>query len=57
MKFKIKDWVRSERVRSKGSFVGQIIDTINGQYVVRDAERQRWLRTEDELTIAEKEPA
>jgi len=56
-KFKVKDWVESARVKSKGKFVGQIVDIIDGDYVVRDAERRRWLRTEAELSPAQKEAA
>ncbi|MCK1543326.1 hypothetical protein IVB12_15530 [Bradyrhizobium sp. 179] len=55
MKFKIGDWVRSVPVNYKGSFNGQIVDTINGDYVVRDAEKRRWLRSADELRLLEKE--
>lgn len=54
-KFKDKDWVRSARVGSKGSFVGQIVGTSQGDYIVRDADRKRWLRAESELTLAPKQ--
>jgi hypothetical protein len=57
MKFKDKDWVRSTRVGSKGSFIGQIIDISKGEYIVRDAERRRWLRKEGELELAHKKDA
>jgi hypothetical protein len=57
VRFKIGDWVRSLPFRNKGSFVGQIVDTIGRDYVVRDAEKRKWLRTAEELRIAEKEPA
>jgi hypothetical protein len=57
MKFKLKDWVASAPVKRKGKFVGQVIDIIDGDYVVRDAERRKWLRTEAELSVASKEAA
>jgi hypothetical protein len=57
MRFKIGDWVRSLPFRNKGSFVGQIVDTIGHDYIVRDAERRKWLRTDAELRPAVKEPA
>jgi hypothetical protein len=57
VRFKIKDWVRSVPVNHKGSFNGQIIDKIGNEFVVRDAEKRKWLRTADELRILEKEPA
>ena len=45
--FKRKDWVRS---KGKIPFVGQITDVLpGGEYVIRDAERKKWLRKEDEL--------
>ncbi|WFU52253.1 hypothetical protein QA639_21330 [Bradyrhizobium pachyrhizi] len=53
-KFEKDDWVRSVRVGSKGSFVGQIKDVLDGgEYVVRDDDRKRWLRKEDELSPAQ----
>lgn len=55
MRFKIKDWVRSVPVKYKGSFNGQIVDKIGNEWVVRDAEKRKWLRTTDELRILEKE--
>jgi hypothetical protein len=57
VKFKVKDWVRSVRRGSKGSFIGQIVDTIDGEYIVRDTERRRWLRKASELQPAKKEAA
>jgi hypothetical protein len=52
-KFRKGDWVKSVRRKSrKGSFVGQIIDTIDGDYIVRDAQNLKWLRTETELSAA-----
>jgi hypothetical protein len=52
MKFRKGDWVKAVRRGSKGSFVGQIVDTIDGDYIVRDADRLRWLRSEKELSAA-----
>jgi hypothetical protein len=57
MKFKVKQWVRSARYREKGSFVGQIIGTSKGEYIIRDADRVKWLRTEDQLELAEQKNA
>lgn len=57
MRFKIGDWVRSLPFRNKGAFVGQIVDTIGRDYVIRDAEKRKWLRTAEELRPAVKEPA
>ena len=57
MKFKVEDWVRSTRVGAKGSFVGKIVDISSGEYIVRDAERRRWLRKEGELELAHKKDA
>jgi hypothetical protein len=62
MKFKHKDWVRSARVGSKGSFVGQIVGTTKQgdqplEYIVRDADRVKWLRKEAELELASKKEA
>lgn len=57
LKFKKGDWVRSVRRGSKGAFIGEIIDTSEGEYVVRDVERRRWLRTEAELSPAHKKEA
>jgi hypothetical protein len=51
-KFRKGDWVKSARRGPRGSFVGRIVDTIDGEYIVRDAERRRWLRTESELSAA-----
>ncbi|WP_156928819.1 MULTISPECIES: hypothetical protein [unclassified Bradyrhizobium] len=53
-KFKDKDWVKSARVGSKGSFVGQIVGTSQGESIVRDEDRKKWLRAESELEHAEK---
>ncbi|UPT95429.1 hypothetical protein J4G48_0040455 [Bradyrhizobium barranii subsp. apii] len=55
MKFKKGDWVHSVRVGSKGQFVGEVVDISEGEYVVRDGERKRWLRAEGELSPAKKE--
>lgn len=53
MKFEKDDWVRSVRVGSKGSFVGQVKEVLDGdEYVVRDDDRKRWLRKGSELTKA-----
>jgi hypothetical protein len=52
VRFEIGDWVESDPVNRKGKFVGQIVDTINGDYVVRDAERRKWLRKFRELKPA-----
>jgi hypothetical protein len=57
MKFKDKDWVRSVRYREKGSFVGQIVGMSRGEYIVRDGDRVKWLRTEDQLTLVEEKDA
>jgi hypothetical protein len=52
-KFAKGNWVQSARVGSKGSFVGEIREVLDGsEYVVRDTERRRWLRHESELTRA-----
>jgi hypothetical protein len=57
MKFKVKQWVRSARYKEKGSFVGQIVGTSKGEYIVRDGDRVKWLRTEDQLTLVEAKEA
>lgn len=57
MKFKKGDWVHSKRRGSKGSFIGQVVDISEGEYVIRDNERLKWLRTEDELSPAPKKEA
>lgn len=57
MKFKLKQWVRSARYKAKGSFVGQIVGFSQGEYIIRDADRVKWLRTEDQLTLAEEKDA
>ena len=45
------DWVESDRVGSKGSFVGEVIGFGDpGEYIVRDPEKLRWLRMENELS-------
>lgn len=49
---KVGDWVRSVRVGRKGEFTGQIVDVLKGAYVVRDAEKRKWLRESHELTKA-----
>lgn len=46
-KFKKGDWVRG----SKGSFVGKIIEIWGDEYVIRDAEKLRWLRKPAELSL------
>jgi len=53
--FKVGDWVRSARVGSKGSFVGQVVDRLDGDFILRDIERRKWLRKADELSIAKPE--
>ena len=50
-KFKKGDWVTSVRRGSKGSFVGEIIDICGDEYVIRDAEKLRWLRKPAELSL------
>ena len=55
MTFKVGDWVRSARVGSKGPFVGQIVSRLDGDYILRDIERKKWLRKADELSIAKPE--
>jgi hypothetical protein len=57
MKFKKGDWVHSVRVGSKGQFVGEVVDFLKGEYVIRDAEKKRWLRAEGELSRAVKTKA
>jgi hypothetical protein len=58
MKFKKGDWVRSARVGSKGPFNAEIIDISQGEYILRDADRNRWLRKESEVSsILKKEAA
>jgi hypothetical protein len=57
VKFKIKQWVRSDRYKTKASFVGQIVGTSKGEYIVRDGDRVKWLRTEDQLTLVEEKKA
>ncbi|WP_439357880.1 hypothetical protein [Bradyrhizobium sp. DASA03007] len=56
-KFKDKDWVRSARYREKAAFVGQIVGMSQGEYIVRDGDRVKWLRTEDQLTLVDKDAA
>lgn len=56
-KFKKGDWVESARVGSKGKFVGEVIGTSQGEYVIRDADRVKWLRKEDELSPAKPKAA
>ena len=56
-KFRKGDWVKSARRGPKGSFVGRIVDTIDGEYIVRDTERHRWLRKENELELATRKDA
>jgi hypothetical protein len=56
-KFKEKDWVRSARYREKAAFVGQIVGMSRGEYIIRDGDRVKWLRTEDQLTLAEEKDA
>lgn len=53
--FKIGDWVRSVPFRNKDTFNGQIVDTINGAFIVRDPENRRWVRDAADLRILEKE--
>ena len=57
MKFRKGEWVQSARFGSKGPFVGQIVDFSQGDYIVRDVERRRWLRKEGELSPAAKKEA
>jgi hypothetical protein len=55
MKLKIGDWVRSVPIKYKGEFNGQIVDRIGNEWIVRDAQKRKWLRTTEELRILEKE--
>jgi hypothetical protein len=55
VKLKNGDWVHSVRVGSKG--LGEVIDFSEGKYVIRGAEKRRWLRAEGELSPAKKEAA
>jgi hypothetical protein len=57
MKFKKGDWVRSARVGSKGPFNAEIIAISQGEYILRDADRNRWLRKESELSLLPKREA
>jgi hypothetical protein len=57
MKFKKGDWVRSARVGSKSSFNAEVIEIWQGEYILRDADRNRWLRKESELSPAERKAA
>lgn len=57
MKFKKGDWVRSARVGKKGTFNAEIIDISQGEYILRDADRNRWLRKESELSSLPKKEA
>jgi hypothetical protein len=51
-KFAKGNWVQSAPVGSKGAFVGEVCEVLGGrEYVVRDAERRRWLRHERELEL------
>lgn len=50
--FEIGDWARSKKVGSKKSFVGQITEKLGDDFILRDAERRRWLRTHAELVPA-----
>jgi hypothetical protein len=53
-KFSKGDWVQSARVKHQPAFVGQVIETLDGgEYVLRDAERNKWLRKEGELSPAQ----
>lgn len=54
MKFKKGDWVHSVRVGSKGQFVGEVIGISEGEYIVRDPDKLKWLRAEGELSPAAK---
>jgi hypothetical protein len=57
-KFSKGDWVQSTRVKHQPAFAGQVIEVLDGgEYVVRDAERRRWLRKEDELSPAKPKAA
>jgi hypothetical protein len=47
---KVGDWVRSVRVGRKEEFNGEIVEILSGLFVVRDAEKRRWLREASELT-------
>jgi hypothetical protein len=52
-KFSKGDWIQSAKVKHQPAFVGEVIDVLDGGgYVIRDAERRRWLRQEGELSPA-----
>jgi hypothetical protein len=40
--------------RGQGPFVAEIIEISQGEYILRDSDRKRWLRKESELTPAKK---
>lgn len=50
--FKVGDWVRSKKVGAHPPFVGQIKEKLGDDFVLRDDERRRWLRTAAELQPA-----
>ncbi|WP_316207457.1 hypothetical protein [Bradyrhizobium sp. SZCCHNR3118] len=52
-KYKVSDWVKSAPVGSKGEFVGQVTGYTKTGYIVRDPERNRWSRTDEQLQPAE----
>lgn len=51
--YEIGTWVRSIPVGIRAGFVGEIVDILNDSYVIRDAEKRRWLRTTGELEPAQ----
>lgn len=54
MKYEIGQWVRSRQVGSKEPFVGHVAQRFSdGTYVIRDAERRRWLRGDEDLSSVE----
>lgn len=57
MKYAKGEWVQSARVGNATKFVGQVIGHSQGQYIIRDADRVRWLRFEEELSPAPKKAA
>ncbi|WP_396604861.1 hypothetical protein ACFLEY_22340 [Bradyrhizobium sp. YCK136] len=57
MKYAKGEWVQSARVGNAPKFVGQVMGHSQGQYIIRDADRVRWLRFEEELSPAPKKAA
>ena len=57
MNFKKGDCVRSARVGSKGPFNAEVVEIWQREYILRDADRNRWLRKESELSLFPKKEA